>query len=254
MKNENKVSELQQKYIKKEVVPDMYKGVCIGDTVLETIEKEKDTDKPAIYAGIEYDTVLENNEKDKNTDEPAIYAGIEGITAEQKAILMMPPNHRVYPKLNLQSFETELEKSIIKAQWENIREERKTQEHFKALETGKENIENPKVVDGETKSVDYRYLKATDLKNNKRINIPEIFDEVEAIKTNSVKTELKDVFIKYMNDHCDKEGNVIDNNLNLNIYISMCLKLVIYILNLHLRLNFLYVLVPNASPALFCQE
>ena len=173
-------------------------------------------DKPAIYAGMDNDDELANHAENViiNEDKPAIYAGIEGITVEQKELLMMPPNHRVYPRLELESFETELEKAGIKATWEKLSENRNNEEHFKELETG-ETKESLKVCDEDTKTVNFRNLKATDFKNNKRINIVEENDDKEEIRMNHVKNELKEVFIKYKKEHCDNKGNLIDNNLSV---------------------------------------
>ena len=107
---------------------------------------------------------------------------------------MMAPNHRIYPRLNLESFETELEKAVIKSNWEKLREERSNEENYKALETD-ENKDTPKTFDASKKIVNFRNLKATDLKNNKRIKIHEEGDDAEEIRSNTVKTELKEVFI-----------------------------------------------------------
>ena len=108
--NENKATRLSDKYAKKVVVPEVYKGVCIGDEQLEKLAGEVEKEKPTVLAGI------------------------EGITEEQEVILMIPPNHRIFPRLNLESFETELEKCNIKGVWEKIRGERNNEEMYKAIE------------------------------------------------------------------------------------------------------------------------
>ena len=127
---------------------------------------------------------------------------------------MMPPKHRIFPRLSVESFETEIEKAVIKAKWERIRVERSKEEHNKALESG-EVIDIPKTYDESKKLVDFRNLKATDLKYNKRIKIPEPQNDEEEIRMNHVKTELKEVFIRYMREHCDVKGNMIENNLTV---------------------------------------
>ena len=248
-KNENKANELVRKFIKEETIPEMHLGVLVSDEKLDEyemnvnrnikskndepaiyagIDNEDETanyaenvnddkqDKPAIYAGMDNNDELANHAENViiNEDKPAIYAGIEGITVEQKELLMMPPNHRVYPRLELESFETELEKAGIKATWEKLSENRNNEEHFKELETG-ETKESLKVFDEDTKTVNFRNLKATDFKNNKRINIVEENDDKEEIRMNHVKNELKEVFIKHMKEHCDNKGNQVDNNLSV---------------------------------------
>ena len=47
-------------------------------------------------------------------------------------------------------------------------------------------------------------MKATDLKNNKRVIIPALEEDDTEIKNNHLKVKLKDVFVKYMNENCDK--------------------------------------------------
>ena len=64
--------------------------------------------------------------------------------------------------------------------------------------------------------MDFRNLKATDLKNNKRVILPEPDDDTEEIRRKNLKSELKNIVIKYRNEHCDKSGNIINNNLDKN--------------------------------------
>ena len=95
-----------------------------------------------------------------------------------------------------------------------MREGRSNEEHHKALETG-ENKETLKVFDASKKVVNFRNLKATDLKNNKRITIVEMGDDAEEIRRNTVKAELKEVFIKYREKNCDEKGNLLESNLTV---------------------------------------
>ena len=51
------------------------------------------------------------------------------------------------------------------------------------------------------------------MKHNKRMFIPDLEDNAEEIRANNVKRELREVFVKYMKEHCDEKGNIKDNNL-----------------------------------------
>ena len=62
--------------------------------------------------------------------------------------------------------------------------------------------------------MDFRNLKPTDLKNNKRIVIPEPDDDAEEIRRNNLKSELRQVVVKYKNEHCDTFRNLLDNSLS----------------------------------------
>ena len=194
-KDETKAMELWRKYGAKESVSEMHLGVCISDDKLEEIETE-----------------MEKNNENKN-DKPAIYAGIKDITDDQEKLLMMNPNHRIYSKLKLESFETELEKCYIKSTWEKIKEGIMNENNHKAPEAN-ENETNNIVNDDKAKSVDFRNMRATDMKGNKRIYIAEVTDDAESIRINNVKAELKKVFVKYMDENCDSKGNLLENNLS----------------------------------------
>ena len=74
--------------------------------------------------------------------------------------------------------------------------------------------ENGKVYDHKTKALNLGNLKATDLKNNKRVIYPVNEDDEKEIKRNNVACELKRVFKDFKNKHCDRHGNLKGNNLN----------------------------------------
>ena len=88
------------------------------------------------------------------------------------------------------------------------------EERHKALESG-DKKNTLKAFDSSKKVINFRNLKATDLKNNKRITILETGDYAEEIRMNNVKSELKEVYIKYMKENCDNRGNLLENNLTV---------------------------------------
>ena len=56
--------------------------------------------------------------KKKSSDEKAvIYAGIKVSKAEE-AILCLPPDHTTFPKVNIEDFDTDMEKCVIKCKWQ----------------------------------------------------------------------------------------------------------------------------------------
>jgi hypothetical protein len=191
-KNHNKTEVLIKKYVENETDPEVHEGVYVGDEILENLEAKNDHIKD---------------------NKAPIYGGIQGLTADQEEVLNLPPNHRTYPNLNLENFKTELEKCVIKAKWEKQRELRK-QEEQNCKDENDEPKEVPKEsVNDKRNTIHFRDLKATDLKNNKRIIMPNLDDDDEEIRRNNVKKELEIVFVNHMKEHCDKFGNVIENNL-----------------------------------------
>ena len=109
---------------------------------------------------------------------------------------------------------------MIKERWETLRESKNHEEsnaakEIAAMESGKVVKESGgKVFDHNTKILDIRNLKATDLKNNKRVILPNLNDDENEIRSNHIKNELKDVFLNYKKKNCDKSGNVLNNNLS----------------------------------------
>ena len=163
---------------------------------------------------------LESKEASKNYEQPRVYSDIK-LNKDQKDILLLPPNFQTYPKLSLERFDTEIEKCIVKATWESNRqsiekeralaEKEKNDNDDTKIEKG-----NDKVYDRTTKILDLRNLKATDLKNNKRVILNKNNDDEKEVKRNNFVSEFRRIFKNYRNTHCDRFGNLKENNLNEN--------------------------------------
>ena len=115
-----------------------------------------------------------------------------------------------------------MEKCVIKCKWEANKEQRKLEEK-KAIDEVSENIRSDdkedeeicnKVYDTETKCLDFRNVRTIEFRNNKRVILPDLDDDLEEIRRNNLKSELRQVVLKYRNDKCDKFGNVFENNLS----------------------------------------
>ena len=72
---------------------EMLDGVLVGDKLLEELETKHKALDDEIKA--------------------SVYCDIK-ITEEQEKVLLLPPEHQTYPKLNLEEFETDLAKCAIK--------------------------------------------------------------------------------------------------------------------------------------------
>ena len=175
-----------------------FKGVKVGDKKLEELEKVLNSDK------IESD--------------PCIYGGVE-LKNDLKEILKLPPKHTIFPKLDVEQFETELQKCEVKCRWQTQREQRENENKNKKKEMGIDvttnNEETKEVFNEETKTIDFRNMKATDMKMNKRIIMPELDDDEEEIRRSNVKHNLKQIFMNYREKNCDKYGNILENNLDV---------------------------------------
>ena len=177
----------------------IFEGVIVGDKELEDLESKL-------------------KETVKNDEQPRVYSDIK-LNKEQKDILLLPPNFQAYPKLSLEKFDTEIEKCMVKATWESNRKSIKKERALAEKENedndhSKVEKGNDKVYDRTTKTLDLRNLKATDLKNNKRVILHKNNDDEKEVKRNNVVSEFRRIFTNYRNKHCDRFGNLKDNNLN----------------------------------------
>ena len=193
-KNREKLEWNKKRYnIKSVDEEEVFKGVLVGDIELEKLE-----------------TKLVQNEEMNKVIEPVIYGGIKVNKVEQE-ILALPPDHTIFPKVDMEEFDTDMEKCIIKSKWQKNQEQRKVEEERVLKEQGEVAVEN--ISEIKIKGIDFRNMRPTDFKNNKRVVLPQLDDDHEEIKRNNLKEELRKVVIEYRKKHCDKFGNVIENNL-----------------------------------------
>ena len=117
-----------------------FKGVFIGDKELEALEKEPDTAAKQCES------------------KAVVYAGIK-VTKNEEDILTLPPDHAIFPRVDIEEFDTEMEKCNIKCQWEVNKEERMF-EQKKAREEASEEVEKTKeCVEGDDKVKNSLHLK-----------------------------------------------------------------------------------------------
>ena len=117
--------------------------------------------------------------------------------------------------MNLEEFKTELEKCVIKATWQKNRDLQKQEELNSKKEKADSENGSSEASEYSSNSINFTKLKATDLKNNKRIIIPNLDDDdEEVIRRNNVKKELEHMYTNFMKENCDKFGNMLENNLS----------------------------------------
>ena len=136
--------------------------------------------------------VLESKETNETVIKPRVYSNIE-LDENQENILLLPPNHQTFPRLSLATFETEMEKCMIKATWEAMRKSiNYEKKHAEDKNDDDKDVHvSDKDYDHDTKTLDLRNLKATDLKGNKRVIVSMNLDDEKEISRNNVLLELK---------------------------------------------------------------
>ena len=134
---------------------------------------------------------MSTKKKNEILEGAIVYGGIK-VNKKEEEILNLPPDHTTFPKVVVEEFNTDMEKCVIKCNWQHMKEQRQFEEK-KALEEASEEIKSNdeetynKVYDNEKKSLDMRNIKPTDFKNNKRVVLPELNDDSVEIKRNNLK-------------------------------------------------------------------
>ena len=98
----------------------------------------------------------------------------------KKKFFFLKPGHQTYPKLKVSDMDLELDNCRIKYKWETMREMRKVEDAKVRKEMEENDVpqkHNTHVDDKESKEVDFWNLKATDLKNNKRVILPALEED-----------------------------------------------------------------------------
>ena len=104
-KNQKKVKWANYKREEKEPAPDTIKGVIVDDKGLEELETEL--------------------KKPNEPENKAVILGGVKVDKYEEKVLMIPPNHTTYPKINVEEVKTELEKCVIKCRWNDVNEQTK---------------------------------------------------------------------------------------------------------------------------------
>ena len=117
--------------------------------------------------------------------------------------MAMLPNETTYNKIKLNKVEDDLEICYAKDRWDDLR-----------VENNEGETDDHKVYDTKTNTLNFNYMKATDMKVNKRVkmNMP-VESEIETKRSN-LKVEIMKVTKEFINEKCDKQGNLKKSNFN----------------------------------------
>ena len=106
---------------------------------------------------------------------------------------------------------TDIEICLVKNTWEEIRSETEREKANSNKEKDLDDIEQTERKEGE---LDLRFLKATDMKANKRIKIPIIDDVAKEVHRTNMKNVLVKVAEDFIKEKCDKNGNLKETNID----------------------------------------
>ena len=155
--------------------------------------KEKIVDEPKEVLGVlvgdnELQEFKETNENSENCENHVVYANI-ALNVREKQLLNHPPDHAIYPKIDLEMIETEIDKGNVKCVWSENKEN--IENEAKKKEAEDDGDHEPSI--RQEGYHDFGKKPSTDWKSNKRVVIPEDLDEENEIRKNFVKNELMNV-------------------------------------------------------------
>ena len=123
-------------------------------------------------------------------NKPQCYGGITLNENEQKT-LSLPPKFAMYEEIRAEKCEAEIEKGMAKLRWNRRKEEdgEQTRQH---------------AFDIDTKTMNYRHLRPTEMKYNKRVYLPKQMSEEEEVKALNLKNMLMQEIEEYSKNNKNK--------------------------------------------------
>ena len=123
---------------------------------------------------------------------PKCYGGVQ-LKKNEYHILSLPPKFALYEEVNIDRCEAEIEKGMAKLRWNRRKEEEK------------EKREREWAYDSERNTMNFRNLRPTEMRYNKRVFLPSKMAEEEEIKVMNLKNEM----MKKIQNYCEQEKDVM---------------------------------------------
>ena len=142
----------------------------------------KVNDLPEMLNRFKDASVFSNKETDslQCSEEPLIYGDVK-IDNDEREALLLDPKFAVYDALEEENFEVETEKAFTKMRWHNYYNKDETENEEEKITLTVEERERLDILDAKTRQVfdpesktfDLRKLRATDVKLNSQVYLPE---------------------------------------------------------------------------------
>ena len=138
-----------------------------------------------------------------------LFGGIQ-VDDDEKCVLKMDPEYRVYKRIDEVDIETEIEKGCTKARY-----------HFMSVNEDEENTDdnnnNYKVFDFENKSADYSNLRATDLPTVQRLFPPKPSTIRREVIMQNIKDKMMNTIREYKERNCNEKGFIKKGNISNDV-------------------------------------
>ena len=186
-KRRRKMRWIENKFYKKEEVPDTINGVTVKDQELDDSFKIK----------------------------VITYGGVD-LTEDEISVMEMHPKYTVFEKVDPIDCEAEIEKAMAKVRWARMEEKRNENRQTNRVGDRNRSTQEQDAQVKETFNIDegkfdFRYARSTELPFNIRTNVPgPLEDREEEIRLQNLKTELKEVTDKYAEERRTEMKNLTE--------------------------------------------
>ena len=137
---------------------------------------------------------------------PAVYGGVE-LSASAKEFMKLPPKLRGFPDLKIDEVEVETEAVANKKRWGAREVKKNPQQTTEELRTSRDNdYDNRQISNGSR--VKFSAVRATDMKHNKHIEMPDPGDPDEEATIQFQKQETLTATKRYISDNCNSKGSI----------------------------------------------
>ena len=137
---------------------------------------------------------------------PAVYGGVE-LSASAKEFMKLPPKLRGFPDLKIDEVEVETEAVANKQRWGAREVKKNPQQTTEELRTSRDNdYDNRQISNGSR--VKFSAVRATDMKHNKHIEMPDPGDPDEEATIQFQKQETLTATKRYISDNCNSKGSI----------------------------------------------
>ena len=170
--------------------------------------KEEDM-KGIKYKDQDLERLNEDRDQEAYMNKPRVYGGVE-VDSGMTAFLSKDPGFMMFDKIDALDVEVEIEKGITKTRYELMNRGEEDDEEECENDQGRRNTRQ----DEPNKVLNYCNLRATDIPTVPRLIEPAKATLQQEIVMENTKQKLLDTLHLYMNNNCDKKGNIKDHNLN----------------------------------------
>ena len=184
-KNKNKIKHLTEKHSDKPKLQDYYHGVKISDKAIGPTR-----------------VVLEPTPYNINQQE---------VTTEMKEAMRLPPKFNIPKRIILEDVKTEIEKCFVKARMSQRKKAEREERGLTEEEYDKEECESHVPYNPDTRTLDLRKVRTTDLPTNGQFTIPSYLSNGTETQIAALGDRLIQTTKSYLQEKCDNKGNIKDS-------------------------------------------